>query len=97
VYFQLSLLGADRDLVLFGKHDGENPPGLLGVGRVFGPEHHVAVVVVDLPKELFTGNFKAGEVMLVMRIVVRVEARETLDMQRSPANRDSRTTSIPTS
>jgi Uncharacterized protein conserved in bacteria (DUF2237) len=36
---------------------------------------------LDFPKELFAGNFEAAEVMLVIRIVVRVEARETLNME----------------
>ena len=66
------------DLVLFGKHDRKNPRGCFGISRVIGPEHHVAVVVIDLPKELLTGDFEAAEVMLAMRVIVRVEVREAL-------------------
>jgi hypothetical protein len=43
----------DARAVLVAQHDGENPAGCLGVGRVFRPECHVRVVVVDLPKKTF--------------------------------------------
>jgi hypothetical protein len=56
------------------------PPSLLGVGRVFRPGRHVTVVVVDFPKELLTGDLETAEVMLAMRIVVRVEARKALNL-----------------
>jgi hypothetical protein len=66
------------DLVLVGKHDRENARRLFGVGGVFGPEHHFAVVVVDLPEELLACYFEAPEVVFSMRVIIRGEVRELL-------------------
>src|SRR5262249_5878068 len=66
--------------VLISKHDRENARGLLGVGRVFGPAHHVPVVVIDIPKELFASEFETAEVVLLIRVIVGVEFPKGLDL-----------------
>jgi len=36
-----------RSSVLLGEHDGENAQRLLGIGRVFGPELGLKIVIID--------------------------------------------------
>jgi hypothetical protein len=75
-----SLLGGVQRLVLISEHDGEHPRGLLRVSWVFRPDHHVPTVVVDLPKEPLARELEGPEVVLSVRVVVRGELGEVLNV-----------------
>lgn len=53
-----------------------------GFGRVFRPEFHRRVKVVELPKELATIDLEPTEVVLAVRVIIaseRVERADTLE------------------
>jgi hypothetical protein len=66
------------DLILPREHDRENPCGLFRIRRVFGPGHHVIVVVVDLPKELLVSGLEPAEIALFIWVVAFIEVIEGL-------------------
>jgi hypothetical protein len=75
--------------VLYGKREGEDPHGLFRIGRVLGAEFAL-LVVVDLPKKPATNQIEAAEVVLIMRIVVRVEIREARHLKKCLGRRTVR-------
>ena len=60
-----------RGSILLREHDGEHPHRLRWIGRVFRPELHRQIVIIQLEKELPPRDFKAAEVVLLVGIVVR--------------------------
>ena len=65
-----------RRSILLGKEDGQHAIGLRRIDRIGRVELVVAVVQVDLPEDRSAVMIEAAEVMLAVRIVVRVERLE---------------------
>jgi len=60
------------------KHDSSHTRRLFRFARVFRTAGHV----VDLREERLAGDFEAAEVVLAKRVVVLVEVREVLELDR---------------
>jgi hypothetical protein len=65
-----------RRSILLSEHDGEDAKRLLGIGRIFRPEFSREIEVIDLPEEFLALELERAEVVLAVRIVVRVEVVE---------------------
>src|SRR5258708_1351126 len=64
--------------VLVSAHDGEHARRLFGVCGVFRPALQFEGVVVDLEKVGLARELEVSEIMLAMRIIVRIECGEAL-------------------
>jgi hypothetical protein len=57
-----------RGSIFLREHDRQHAGCLLRIARVFRAEFEIRVVVVDLEKELLTGDFEIAEVVLAVRV-----------------------------
>jgi hypothetical protein len=68
-----------RPSILLGKEDGQDAIGLRRIGRIGRVELVVAIGQVDLPEDGSAVMIETAEVVLAVRIVVRVERLEGTD------------------
>ena len=75
-----------RRLILFCQHNGENPFGDSGIGRIWGVKVQVLIVIVNFKHDGYAFELERAKVMFAVRIIGGAKIIESRNGLYQPLN-----------